>query len=384
MDAPTRTDLLIAGGGLAGGLVALALAQRRPDLAVTIVEAGPTLGGNHLWSFFDSDIAAGERSLVEPLVCHRWEGHDVAFPKLRRTLAGSYNSIESERFDTVVRARLAPDRVVTGRAIAALDPGGATLADGVRIDAAGVIDARGFAGAAPLDLGWQKFVGRLLRLNGPHGIQRPIIMDATVDQTLGYRFVYVLPFDADRVFVEDTYYSDTPALDVARVSDRVLDYAFARGWSVAEIEREEAASLPIACGGDFDALWPADEGVARVGMAAGLFQPMTGYSLPDAVSTAALVAALPDLSSAALARALRAHASAAWAGRGFYRLLARLLFRAADPAERYSLLERFYSFDEALIGRFYAGRSTLADKARVLIGKPPVPLRRAFAALRET
>jgi lycopene beta-cyclase len=119
-------------------------------------------------------------------------------------------------------------------------------------------------------------------------------------------------------------------------------------------------------------------------MAAGLFQPMTGYSLPDAVSTAALVAALPDLSSAALARALRAHASAAWTGRGFYRLLARLLFRAADPVDRYGLLERFYSFDEALIGRFYAGRSTLADKARVLIGKPPVPLRRAFAALRET
>jgi lycopene beta-cyclase len=359
------------------------LAERCPDVAVTIVESGPALGGNHVWSFFDSDIADGDRALVASLVCHRWEGHDVAFPKVRRTLAGTYNSIESERFDAVVRARLGPKRALTGSAIVTLDSAGATLADGRRIDANGVIDARGFVDPSALDLGWQKFVGRLLRLNRPHGLERPVIMDATVDQTLGYRFVYVLPFGPDRLFVEDTYYSDTPALDVARISDRILDYAFSHGWSVADIEREEAAALPIACGGDFDALWPEHDTVARAGMAAGLFQPMTGYSLPDAVRTASLVAGLADRSSASLATALRAHARAAWEGRGFYRLLARMLFRAADPADRYRLLERFYRLDEALIARFYAGRSTLADKARVLIGKPPVPLRRALAALRE-
>jgi lycopene beta-cyclase len=383
MNAPNRTDLLIAGGGLAGGLIALALAQRRPDIAVTIVEAGPMLGGNHVWSFFDSDVAADDRALVEPLICHRWQGNDVAFPKLRRTLSGTYNSIESERFDAVVRAKLPRERIRTGHAITGLDSAGATLANGERIEASGVIDARGFANSAALDLGWQKFVGRLLRLSQPHGLDRPMIMDATVDQAQGYRFVYVLPFGADRVFVEDTYYSETPGLDVARINDRILAYAFSRGWSVADVEREETAALPIACGGDFDVLWPADAAVARVGMAAALFQPMTGYSLPDAVRTASLVAGLADLSSPALVSALRPHARDAWHARGFYRLLARMLFRAADPAERYRLLERFYRLDEKRIARFYAGRSTLADKARILIGKPPVALHRALAALRE-
>ncbi len=191
MDAPPRTDLLIAGGGLAGGLVALALAARRPDVAVTIVEAAPALGGNHVWSFFDSDIAAGDRALIEPLVCHRWSGHDVAFPGLRRTLAGGYNSIESERLDAVVRAALPAGRVLTARAIAVLDPAGATLEDGTRIDAAGVIDAR----ASPIRprsisagrsssagcCGWPRRTGS----------PRPLIMDATVDQAPGYRFVYV-------------------------------------------------------------------------------------------------------------------------------------------------------------------------------------------------
>ncbi len=129
MDAPTRTDVLIAGGGLAGGLVALALAMRRPELAVTIVEAGPSLGGHHIWSFFDSDVATGDRALVEPLICHRWQGHDVAFPKFARTLAGAYNAIESERFDAVVRGALPAGRIFTGRSVAALDAEGATFSD---------------------------------------------------------------------------------------------------------------------------------------------------------------------------------------------------------------------------------------------------------------
>jgi lycopene beta-cyclase len=383
MDAGPSTDILIAGGGLAGGLVTLALAARRPEISVTIVEAGQALGGNHVWSFFDSDVAAADRALVEPLVCHRWEGHDVAFPGLRRTLPGGYNSIESERLDAVLRAKLPAERILTGTAIVVLDPAGATLADGTRIAAKGVIDARGFAGPSVLDLGWQKFVGRLLQLRAPHGLTRPVIMDATVDQAPGYRFIYLLPFGPDRVFVEDTYYHDTPGIDAAALGKRIVDYASARGWVIEAVEREEVAVLPIACGGDFDALWPEADGIARVGMAAGLFQPMTGYSLPDAVRTAALVAGMADLSSAGLAVALRKHARTAWAERGFYRMLARMLFQAADPPERYRLLERFYALDEGLIARFYAGRSTLADKARILIGKPPVPLRRALRALRE-
>ncbi|WP_116091649.1 lycopene beta-cyclase CrtY [Sphingomonas crusticola] len=375
-------DLLIAGGGLAGGLIALALAKRRPELKVAIVEAGERLGGNHIWSFFDSDVAPAERALVDPLVCHRWSGNDVRFPGHRRTLAGSYNSTESERLDATVRAALPPEAVITA-AIAALDPQGATLADGSRIDATAVIDTRGTRDLSVIDLGWQKFVGRLLRLNGPHGLTRPVIMDATVDQAEGYRFVYLLPFGPDRMFVEDTYYSDTPTLDVPAIEARIDAYAQAQGWSVAEVERQEVAALPIAMGGDFAQLWPARDRVARAGMAAGLFQPMTGYSLPDAVRTAALVAALPYLSPHALYGALRGHARNAWEERGFYRLLARMLFRAADPPERYRLLERFYRLDEGLIGRFYGGQSTLIDKARIFVGKPPVALRRALGALRE-
>jgi lycopene beta-cyclase len=379
MSAPIETDVLIAGGGLAGGLCALALAARRPDLAVTVVDAGESLGGNHIWSFFDSDIAPGMRWLVDPLVSRRWSGHDVRFPTLERTLTGGYNSIESERLDTALRANLAGQAIVQG-SVATLSHLGAQLADGRTIAAPAVIDARGAGNMAALELGWQKFVGQMLRLSRPHGLNRPVIMDATVDQTDGYRFIYLLPFDETRLFVEDTYYTVGAELDVAVLRHRIDAYVAKQGWHVEAVDREEAAALPIATGGDFDAFWPAADPIPRAGMAAGLFQPMTGYSLPDAVRTADLVSSLPHLTSATLATALRGHARSRWRERGFYRLLGRMLFHAAEPPDRYRLLQRFYGLDEGLIARFYASHSTLRDKVRILSGRPPVPLRRALLA----
>ena len=58
-----------------------------------------------------------------------------------------------------------------------------------------------------------------------------------------------------------------------------------------------------------------------------------------------------------------------------------MLFGAGQPDQRYRIFERFYRLPEPSIERFYAARSTLADKARVLVGKPPVPVLGAMRAL---
>lgn len=359
-----KRPLIIAGGGLAGCLVALALARLRPDVPFLLVEQGERFGGDHVWSFFDADIAAADRWLVEPMIAARWRGYDVRFPGRARTLPSGYNSIRSSLIDAIVRERLRPSQYRLGE----------------RADEAGIdIDARGAGNLDALDLGWQKFVGRHVRLAAPHRLDRPIVMDACVDQRDGYRFVYCLPFAEDRLLIEDTYYSTDPALDRDALGARIAAYAEAQGWRVAAIEGEEAGVLPVAMGGDFDAFWPAGEGVARIGLRGGFFHPMTGYSLPDAARIALLIARQRDFST--LPRLLRAEAKRLWRARGFYRLLARLLFRAAAPAERHRVLSHFYRLDAALVERFYAGRSTLADKARILSGRPPVPLRRALKAL---
>ena len=383
MAATIPCDLAIVGGGLAGGLIALALAEMRPALDVRLIEGGETIGGNHLWSFFASDIGPGDQWIVEPLICHRWAAHTIAFPGHSRTLRAGYRSIESRRLDAVVRARLPERAVMLGRKVLAVSPKAVVLANGDRIEATGVIDTRGAGDLSLLDLGWQKFLGRELVLARPHDRPAPMIMDATVDQLDGYRFVYTLPFAADRLFVEDTYYSDGRALDRDRLGARIDAYAAANGWQVASVAREEAGALPVALGGDFEGYWRSGgKHVAKAGMRAALFHPTTGYSLPDAVRTAALIARQRDYSGAALHDLTHGHAAKTWEARGFYRLLDRMLFRAAEPDQRYRVLERFYRLDPGLIGRFYAGRSTMTDKARLLIGKPPVPIRRAIAAIR--
>ena len=369
------SPILIAGGGLAGGLIARALA-RRADAAVLLVEPGEALGGNHVWSFFDTDVDAADRWLVEDLVAHRWPAYDVRFPGHQRTIAHGYNSIESERFDRVLRAALG-GRVLRDRVVE-VGAGHAVLARGGRIEAA-VIDARGAGDLSLLRGGWQKFVGLTIRTERPHGVERPVVMDATVEQIDGYRFVYVLPFGPHELFVEDTYYSDTPELDADAIRDRVLAYAATRGWAGTPSNRLETGVLPVISGGDFAAYWGAAG--AKAGMRAGLCQPTTGYSLPDAVRLAARIGAAADLSADGLARLTHAHARDAWRARGFYRLLDRMLFGAAAPDQRYRVLERFYRLSPDLIGRFYAARSTLGDRVRILAGKPPVPISRAVKAI---
>lgn len=381
--AVTKLDgLVIAGGGLAGSLLALAMAARRPDVPLMLIEAGDAFGGNHLWSFFDTDVADEDRWLVEPLISHHWDGHIVAFPDHSRKLRGGYNTIRSSRLDEAVRTRLKPESFQSGMKVVEVRDDLVTLQSGDKIRARGVIDARGAANLGYLDLGWQKFVGREYRFDRPHGVTHPVIMDATVDQSDGYRFVYLLPFDETHMLVEDTYYGDAAEFDAARIGARIDDYVAKRGFGSGTVEREESGCLPVAMGGDFGAFWRVGGArVGKTGLRGGQFHPTTGYSLPDAVRTATMIAGTSDLTGSALHDLTERTAAKAWKDRAFYRTLDTMLFRAAEPAQRYRILERFYRLDAGLIARFYAGQSTMFDKMRVLSGKPPVPIGKAMTAL---
>lgn len=366
-------DLLILGGGLSGGLIALAAARASPDRRIRIIEADAVIGGNHIWSFFESDIAAADRWLVEPLIARRWPSHAVRFPGYSRVIDQAYCSITSENLDAAVRAVVPPADIICASVadvVRAAQGYRVTLGDGTTIEADDLIDARGAGALTTLRCGYQKFLGQMLNLAGGHGLDAPIIMDATVDQRDGYRFVYCLPFSDTEVFVEDTYYTNGAALDVPLLMTRIAAYAAAQGWNVTGVGRAETGVLPVVYGGDLAAYWAStDAAIPKAGVRAGRFHALTGYSLPDAVRFA--VAPRGDY------RAARAH----WRRQSYYRLLGNMLFNAAAPDQRYRVFERFYKLAPTLIARFYSGQSTRGDKLRILMGKPPVPLMGALGAL---
>ncbi|WP_254600884.1 lycopene beta-cyclase CrtY [Caulobacter sp. S45] len=380
--SPQTADVLLAGAGLANGLIALRLKATRPELRVVAFDQRePEVEDSHTWSFFSTDVPAPVRAWLEPMAAHRWDGYEVRFPGQRRRLTTAYASLTGAALHGVLEAALGEDFKL-GRKIMSVSPGGVELEDGESWRGPLVIDGRGARRSAALTLAWQKFLGLELRLEQPHGLERPVIIDADVEQHDGFRFVYLLPFDATTMLVEDTYYSSGPRLDPAALEGRVLAYVAAKGWRVAEVVRREQGVLPIVLDGDMHAL--QSEGVAgvpMVGMRAALFHPVTGYSLPDAAILADLIAGAPQLTSAAVLSLVQARARRRWRESRFLRVLNRMLFLAADPPQRYKVLQRFYQLSQPLIERFYAGQPNRLDQARILIGRPPVPLGRALRAL---
>jgi lycopene beta-cyclase len=377
-------DVVLVGGGLQNGLCALAMLAARPTMRIALVERGVRLGGEHTWSFHAGDVPDAMRDIVAPLVVASWDGYDVAFPGLTRTIDEPYATTTGEQLDTVLRARLADAgaAVLLGRSAAEIAPGRIRLDDGDELRAPLVVDARGPAPAATADgVGWQKFVGLELELAGPSPFTRPMLMDATVEQLGGFRFLYVLPLSPQRVLVEDTVYADDPALDDEAFAARALAYARAHGCDIAAVRRRERGVLAIP--------WRADEPVpldvgrdgvlVRGGYAGGWFHPTTGYSFPAAVRLAAFVASRPaGVVADELPALWRRHRRQA----GFARLLNRLLFRNFAPEDRRNVLERFHKLPPSTIRRFYCLESTTADRARILCGRPPrgMTVRRTQAA----
>lgn len=372
-------DLILVGGGLANGLIAWRLASERPQLRILLLEAGAQLGGNHTWSFHDGDLNAAEHAWLSPLVGSRWPRYEVRFPELQRTLNSGYASITSDAFARVVGLALG-DRVRVHAVVESLGPDWVRLSSGETLAARAVIDGRGPRPSQHLALGYQTFLGQEVRLDAPHGLTAPIIMDASVVQADGYRFVYVLPFGPDRLLIEDTHYVDDAAIADEVMRGHIASYVAAHGWTVAELVREERGSLPIVLASDFDAFWADLDGVPASGLRAGLFHPTTGYSLPHAVRLAWQVAALEHLDSAQLFSLIRSAAKTQWHEQAFFRLLNRMLFLAGRSSDRWRVMQRFYRLSEPLIQRFYAQQLRVSDKSRILVGKPPVPVLQAIRA----
>ncbi|MFW2404298.1 MAG: lycopene beta-cyclase CrtY [Gammaproteobacteria bacterium] len=367
---------VLVGGGLANCLIAYRLHLLAPSRRILLLERDDKLGGNHTWCFHTSDVTRDQLDWLAPFIECSWSNYEIRFPELTRRLEGGYHCITSERLCSVVTEQLG-DAVMCGVGVANVTSDVVELEDGRKFTDVTVIDGRGDPGGRDLDVGYQKFVGRVVKLDAPHGLHSPILMDATVEQVDGFRFLYTLPLSKQRLLIEDTRYSEFPQLARKEMRSEISAYARANGWSVETVEREEEGVLPVVMGGDLNAYWSSAPGVPRSGVRAGLFHYVTGYSLPEAVSLADALPERANAPSEAIYSFVRNRSRSLWRRGRFYRILNRMMFRAAEPEERYRVLQHFYRLPDDLVHRFYAGATTMSDRVRILSGKPPVPVGRA-------
>jgi lycopene beta-cyclase len=368
-----KVDLAIIGGGLSGGLTAYFMALAHPGRSIILAESTDTLGGNHTWSFFESDISPAALELMKPLISRSWASTNVDFPRVKRTLDGAFHSIRSEDFHKVLKEQLG-DKIRFEATATKITDTTVLFENGNSIDALCVFDARGLSTTPVSGLnGYQKFIGYDVTLEEPHGLTAPVIMDATCPQLDGFRFFYMLPWDQTRVLVEETFYSDTPELNEERISRSIKSYIERRGWKLKSIDREERGVLPIPLTSASIVTSNAGEPV-NLGMRAGFFHATTGFSLPDAVRFAEFLTKAPELTTQSARESLMKFRRSWLSRQRFYRLLNRLLFVASEPALRYTVLQKFYEHTDDVIQRFYAGKTTWTDRVRILSGKPPVPV----------
>ena len=397
-------DVVIVGGGLAGQLCALALHGLAPRSSVALVERAPRLGGNHTWCCHLTDLVGGshgdEGALLHtwflPLADARWPRHRVLFPTFARVLDGEYLCLRSSSLAQKTEAALARTgcSLVTGHAVVAADGQSVTLANGQRLAGRVVLDARGGELADYEDrAGFQKFLGWEIELGTRAPVSSapstvPTLMDASVAQVDGFRFVYTLPFSPTRLLVEDTYFSRHAALDRGVVGQRLHAYLAAKSIADFTIVREESGVLPMPWAKPSPPHGRSPEDALAIGYRGGFFHPGTGYSLGRAAVVAHRVAEIArDTGGAELEQCVRnglEHLRAMWAkDDDFSRLLNRLAFGLV-PASwlREQVFSPVYRLPQAALARFYAGRTRVRDRLAIAtapIRLPHLPFLASFA-----
>jgi lycopene beta-cyclase len=369
-----HADYILVGGGLQSGLMALAISHHQPNAQWIIIEQQEKLGGNHTWSFHETDLESDCAEWAEPIAECRWPRYQIRVGGRVRTVEIPYRTCSSSHFERLLTraAQQHRGKILTHTTVTDVDEKFVVLGDGRRLDASVVIDNRG---PAPLNAssfagGFQKFWGFELELNSDWPHANPIVMDDQIDQKDGFRFIYTLPMEPRRVLVEDTRFSNTTSIDREECLEKVRAYVISRGCHDWRIVREEQGVLPMPTQG-----FLPGSGLPMLagGYRGGWFHAATGYSFPMALRVAQTVATTPvDQLAQALLQLSREHA---WRGR-FSRFLNRLLFELVKPQTRYQIFRRFYRvLGEPAIARFYGHRFTRSDAFRIVVGIPPMGLR---------
>lgn len=345
--------VIIIGGGIWGGLLALRLKEVLPDVPFELHEISDELGEGQSISFHQSDVSPEAFQRLRPFITGKWSRFQVEFPRFERNFSDAYCWISQQRFDQRLKTLLSPEELF--------------LRSDIRLEEAlqrgsFVIDTRthGYFKAQ----GYHKTLALMVDLQRPHGMTVPITVDARVEQKSGFRYLQYLPIGEDKLYVKDVRYSNHPSLYDDYFEGDILTDLSLRGWEVKEVLGRERDFRKIPR----EEFVPENRG--RVIRLEGFYHDITGEILPDAIR---LIEKMVGTSFryGELKEVLKLYQMERTSKKKILKNLNQILYQRATPCHgRYAYLRLLYQLPSEIRKKFYAGELELMDLGRALMQKP--------------
>jgi lycopene beta-cyclase len=418
-------NIALIGAGLHNLMLALwlhdqqqrcAQPRRESRIWLELFERQSEIPTNRTISAHQSDIPLPMQRFMQRYTRRSWDSYLVSFGGSRQTVPLGYITLDLNLIrDAIMQLEQEGKlRIHLGRAISAdnLPPSTLGTPFHVCIDSApkSVYSPAASAPTSPADpsppQGVQQFFGRTYRFSHSHGCTVPIIMDARVSQPpdTGFRFIYLLPESNHDLLIEDTRLIPTPVAMseledwVSHKTPELLEkpqctdshdsesqFAATREL-LPEVTHTECGIIPIPLHPWTPPSEPGDHRtssgcrVIAAGLAAGYFNPTTGYSLPHSLRS--ILALSRDLSPMDLAPEnasnaplsfthFHSFARAAQSSWPAYHLFNLLLFHGFPPGRASYAFAYFYSLPKPFIQKFYSGQLRLRDMWIFLLRRAP-------------
>ena len=292
LDRPKRNryEFVILGAGCSGLSLCYYLLERGVDAPILILDRKRTFEDDRTWCFWDV-----ESTPFSQLASKEWRSWEFISPGrsvVQITNRYPYKCVTGRDFYKHVLTRLAESQNVTLRLGEEVNC--CTEENGqVRVETpSGILRARQVFDGRGLSPGsltfqearrratWvpQKFVGLRVRANRPvFDPERCTLMDFSVDQSRGLRFVYVLPMGEREALVENVYLSEAPISQAEHRAEigAYLDSLHGLSRNKYEVFGEERGYIPMT---DYAFPRRLGERIHNIGMLGGETRPSTGYT----------------------------------------------------------------------------------------------------------
>lgn len=290
MSGETKSEVIICGAGASGLATALQILRLSPDTTIRLIDPNFTNSPRKTWCFWDESVAPKpdliskswtKISVIDSQSIHTEEFESPIYfcihsDEYRRKLISELKSSEKTTLleDTVTRITSA-NEVLTSQ--------------GCMLSADYVVDSR-FHSIDDIPFHpssntlWQHFKGWVIETQDPiFDADHAILMDFRVPQSIGFAFVYLLPYSKTKALVELTYFNN--AIPPKNHYDPILKAYLEEYWDLTQshntskttysVQDIEYGIIPMT---DLPISLSKSGYMVKTGLSGGLAKASTGYA----------------------------------------------------------------------------------------------------------